>query len=178
MNYLVVDLEGTCCNDGLIPDDERETIEIGAVLLTPDATAIADFCAFVRPVRHPELTPFCKDLTTIGQADVDRADTFRTVFPQFVAWSSGHGPSLFCSWGRYDPEQFGRDCEYQAVPYPFATHVDLAREFRRKTGRKRGHRGAMRHFGVSPEGVHHRGIADARNIAKLVPYVMCDRTVE
>src|SRR5690606_20200970 len=71
-DYLVIDLEATCDNAGAVPKREMEIIEIGAVLV--DRTSfepIAEFQTFVRPVRHPKLTRFCQELTSITQAQVD-----------------------------------------------------------------------------------------------------------
>jgi hypothetical protein len=75
--YLVIDLEATCDAERPMPRNETEIIEIGALLcdgqtLCPEA----EFQTFVRPVRHPRLTPFCVELTTIRQSDVDGAPTF------------------------------------------------------------------------------------------------------
>lgn len=58
--YLVLDLEATCDDVGAVPREEMEIIEIGAALLQPSTWEITDeFNAFVRPVRHPQLTEFC-----------------------------------------------------------------------------------------------------------------------
>ncbi|MEN9576703.1 MAG: hypothetical protein RL514_4558 [Verrucomicrobiota bacterium] len=51
-----------------------EIIEIGAVAVrAEDGVPLAEFQSFVRPVRHPRLTPFCTQLTSIQQTDVDGA---------------------------------------------------------------------------------------------------------
>ena len=34
---------------------------------------VDEFASFVRPVRHPQLTAFCTELTSITQAQVDAA---------------------------------------------------------------------------------------------------------
>jgi inhibitor of KinA sporulation pathway (predicted exonuclease) len=57
--YLVIDLEATTSDDGSLPPDEMETIEIGAVLADARTLAVVDeFQSFVRPVRRPRLLPF------------------------------------------------------------------------------------------------------------------------
>lgn len=172
MPYLVVDLEGTCCNDGSIPKEDRETIEIGAVIATSDGLIISEFDEFVLPLRYPQLTPYCMELTGITQKDIDQASIFREVFSRFTAWWIPFRPLVFCSWGLYDVQQFQRDCTYQEVPFPFHAHLNLSEEFTRNTGRKRGHRKAMEHFGITPTGTHHRGIDDARNIARILPFLV------
>jgi len=171
--YLVVDLEGTCCNDGSVPDDERETIEIAAVAVDAGSMRkIGEFDVFVKPVRHPVLTEFCCDLTGIQQSDVDGSDEFPSAFSAFVEWAGRFGDALFCSWGTYDRDQFGRDCDYHRVPFPFKEHLNLSWMFREKTGKRRGHRRAMKALGLEPQGRHHSGICDARNIASMLPFLI------
>jgi len=176
MNYLVVDLEATCCDDGSIPKDEMETIEIGAVLTSSeDFDRRIPFSQFVCPVKHPVLTDFCKDLTTISQKDVDTAPLFPEAMERFgvwATWSISVPELVFCSWGRFDPVQLEKDCLYHHVRYPFYSHCDLARIFRDKTRRKKGNRGAMKYFGLEPVGTHHRGVDDAMNAARMLPLVL------
>ncbi|MEL6327929.1 MAG: 3'-5' exonuclease [Cyanobacteria bacterium J06626_23] len=62
--YLVVDLEATCADDKSIPRKQMEIIEIGAVMLHARSLQIeSEFQSFIRPVVHPQLTPFCTALT-------------------------------------------------------------------------------------------------------------------
>lgn len=170
-NYLVVDLEGTCCNNGSIPPGERETIEIGAVVATTMGIS-GEFDAFIRPVRHPILTEFCRDLTGIRQDDVDVADEFPAVFARFLHWQNVYEDALFCSWGNYDRDQFHRDCDYHGIQYPFEDHLNLGKMFTQKYGRRRGNRGAAKILGMKPKGRRHRGIDDARNIAAMLPILL------
>jgi 3'-5' exoribonuclease 1 len=77
-NLVVVDLEATCWP----PADPRgredmEIIEIGALLVeTPSLEPVDEFDSFVRPLRHPTLSDFCKELTSIDQEDIDQAAPF------------------------------------------------------------------------------------------------------
>jgi 3'-5' exoribonuclease 1 len=174
-SYLVIDLEATCDNAGLVPKREMEIIEIGAVLV--DATTfepISEFQSFVRPVRHPILTPFCMQLTSITQADVDAAPGFPEVIQSLRAFMANERP-LFCSWGNYDRGQFGLDAGFHAVELPFGSdHLNLKQAFSSALGtRKRfGMAAALRKLGLPLDGTHHRGIDDARNIARILPYAI------
>ena len=105
MRYIIVDLEATCW-ENVRDYDRMETIEIGAVEL-PAANApwSREFNRFIRPVAEKQLSVFCQQLTTIRQTDVDRADDFRVVFPEFLSWI-GNEPFILCSWGQYDLTQF------------------------------------------------------------------------
>jgi 3'-5' exoribonuclease 1 len=174
-NYLVIDLEATCDNGGLVPKREMEIIEIGAVLVDAiNFEPIAEFQSFVRPVRHPTLTPFCRQLTSITQADVDAAPGFPEVIRALQDFMNNQRP-LFCSWGKYDRGQFGLDAGYHRVELPFGSdHLNLKQAFSDALGtRKRfGMAAALRELGIPLTGTHHRGIDDARNIAQILPYAI------
>jgi inhibitor of KinA sporulation pathway (predicted exonuclease) len=170
--FLIVDLEATCSDDGTVPRHEMEIIEIGAVMQSSRTFEIeTEFQTFVRPVRHPELTAFCNELTGITQDDVAPAPPFPKALETMKRWMHAFDDALFCSWGDYDRNQFLQDCEYHRVAYPFRSgHLNLKAEFSRTFGhrKKLGIAQALRHLGMSFEGAHHRGLDDARNIARVV----------
>jgi inhibitor of KinA sporulation pathway (predicted exonuclease) len=173
--FLVIDLEATCDSDGQMPREETEIIEIGAVLV--DATTLAplgEWQTFVRPLGHAVLTPFCKQLTSITQADVDAAPTFPVAMQGLARFVHGHD-ALFCSWGEYDRNQFRRDGARHGVRAPLGKdHLNLKERFTRVAGdgKKLGVGQALGRVGLRFEGTAHRGIDDARNIARLLPYVL------
>lgn len=175
-HYLVVDLEATCSKDGTVPKHEMEIIEIGAVMVrAADLRPIDEYQSFVRPVRHPQLTPFCTRLTSIEQSDVDAAPVFPDVLEAVATWASGFASPLFCSWGDYDRKQLQSDCAHHRVPYPFgADHLNIKQAFAERRGLKKapGMARALKDVGLPLLGTHHRGIDDARNIAKLLPYAL------
>lgn len=173
--YLVVDLEGTCCGDGNMPREETETIEIGAVIVNCMWDTISEFASLIKPVRHPILTDFCKELTYIKQEDVDNAKGFVEVHGIFDDWKNRYEMTSFCSWGSYDRDQLKRDCSYHKIDFGFEKHVDLSRMFTKKTGRRRGHRQAMMLLKMKAAGQRHRGLSDAKNIATMLPYLFEDK---
>jgi inhibitor of KinA sporulation pathway (predicted exonuclease) len=170
--YLIVDLEATCSDDGAVPRHEMEIIEIGAVLQSSSTFEIeAEFQTFVRPVRHAELTNFCTTLTGITQDNLAGAPPFREALAAMKEWMEALGDSLFCSWGDYDRNQFLQDCAHHGVACPLRSgHLNLKAEFARALGlrKKLGIAEALRHLGMTFEGSHHRGLDDARNIARVV----------
>ncbi|TXH71102.1 MAG: exonuclease domain-containing protein [Thiothrix sp.] len=179
--YLIVDLEATCCdrngeNPNLIPRHEMEIIEIGAVLLdAKNLASLAEFDTFIRPVRHPELTPFCTQLTTIRQTDVDTAPYFPEALAAFKAWLAPYPQLLFCSWGDYDKTQLAQDCAYHQQPFPLDTpHLNIKRQFTesQNLSKRYGMDAALRLAGLNLIGTHHRGIDDVRNMAQLMPYIL------
>ncbi len=172
--YLIVDTEATCDRDGF-PRTERETIELGAVLVDGASLTIeSEFQSFVRPQQHPRLSGYCTQLTTITQADVDGAPSFAEVMQQFQQEFLPAEPLMFCAWGPYDRRQLRRDCQRYGLDYPFTQHADLAQIFsqRARTRRRLGMKSALKLVGLESEGQAHRGIDDARNLVKLMPWCL------
>jgi 3'-5' exoribonuclease 1 len=174
VRYIIVDLEATCW-ENVRDYDRMETIEIGAVELPAgDAPPGREFSRFIRPVAEPQLSDFCQRLTTIRQRDVDGADYFWAVFPEFLSWI-GTEPFILCSWGEYDLTQFRVDCRRHGLIFPasFERHLNLKKQFARIFGCKvSGMARALAQAGLPLEGTHHRGIDDARNIARLAALVL------
>lgn len=178
-HYLVIDFEATCCDQGSVPRDAMEIIEFGAVMVdAADIRIVDEFQSFVRPVRHPRLTGFCTRLTSIRQADVDTAPGFPECVAAFESWLSRHRHFAFCSWGDYDRKQLQQDCDFHRIANPItAPHRNVKRLFSERRGMKKtyGLSEAVASVGLAFSGTHHRGIDDARNIARLLPFVF-DRT--
>jgi inhibitor of KinA sporulation pathway (predicted exonuclease) len=172
--YLIIDLEATCSDNGIVPRNEMEIIEIGAIMQNARTFEVeSEFQTFVRPVRHPQLTEFCRTLTGIRQADIAGAPLFQEAITALKEWMFAFDDALFCSWGDYDRKQFLQDCDFHQVPYPFRSdHLNLKAEFSTTLGcKKQGITGALRHLGLQFEGSHHRGLDDARNIGRIVQRV-------
>jgi inhibitor of KinA sporulation pathway (predicted exonuclease) len=179
--YLVIDLEATTSDDGSLPPEQMETIEIGAVLADARTLAPVDeFQSFVRPVRRPSLHPFVTKLTGITQAMVDGAPLFPEAFGALRARLIDHRhPLIFASWGRYDRIQFERDCGLHGIANNMPAHVNLKTMFSEKQGlkKKQGMAQALKLCGLPLEGTHHRGIDDARNIARMLPWIVGPKAV-
>ena len=110
-----------------------------------------------------------EDLSDDGR--VAGAPHFREAMDAMQEWMHAFDDALFCSWGDYDRMQFLQDCEFHRVAYPFRSgHMNLKAEFARALGRtkKPGIAAAVRSLGMEFEGTHHRGLDDARNIARIV----------
>lgn len=171
-SVAIVDLEATCWPREDKLDEEMETIEIGAVLVDlKKEQVVKEFDAFVRPVRHPLLSDFCRELTTITQEEVDEADKFPEVLLRFVGWIGNPQECILASWGRYDPGQLRQDCALHGIDYPFlGPHVNAKIWFaeRMNKGRRCGLKRAVRLCGLDFTGSHHRGIDDARNIWRVI----------
>jgi 3'-5' exoribonuclease 1 len=172
VRYVIFDLEATCWRPGS-PDRPRinvsEIIEIGAVMLDEELNIISEFAKFVRPTINPKLSTFCKELTTITQKEVDNADTFAMVINQFASWAEG---CRIMSWGGWDKKQIERECLEKANNGPILNviknHTDYKRLFASlKQIEPCGMDKALRLLDIPLDGTHHRGIDDAKNIAKI-----------
>jgi len=173
--HLVIDLEATCDEHHRIPREQTEIIEIGAVLVDGETLlAVAEWQSFVRPALHPELTPFCTKLTSIVQSDVAEAPDFAAAIEALRGFCAGRD-LLFGSWGDYDRAQLAREAARHGVELPLGTrHFNIKQAFNERVGghKQRGVGQALSYVGLTFDGTAHRGIDDARNIARLLPYAL------
>ena len=172
---LVIDLEATCDEGDGFPAEHMEIIEIGAVWATAEGKVLDTFQSLVRPVVRPQLTPFCRELVGIDQAEVDAADLFPVVAARLSSFAQLHQASQMTwgSWGQFDANQLARDCDRHGTPHPLHgfDHVNLKRRFAKARKIKEvGMARALQMVGLALDGTHHRGLDDARNIAKLLPW--------
>ena len=168
-NYVVVDLEATCWEGSKTP--EMEIIEIGAVYLDGShLQEVKDFGQFVRPIENPTLTDFCTNLTTITQSRIDNAPAFSDAFAAWMDWIGGSKFKLV-SWGEFDYDLIVAECRRHHVQLPsnFVNHINLKPLFAsvHSTKSSIGFREALGKLKMRFEGTLHRGIDDARNIAKV-----------
>ena len=172
-----VDLEATCdeVDESESPrslavfPDQMETIEIGLVVIDLETLEVVDeFQRFVRPQINPVLTDFCKQLTSIQQADVDGAGIYVEVGQELGAFIARYPNAAWASWGDYDARQLERDAGLAAcssllegLPHFNARkwHAGLY------DNRPKSLKQTVESLGLVWMGTYHRGIDDARNIA-------------
>jgi len=170
--YVIFDLEATCWEEK--NDRPKEIIEIGAVKLNENLEVIDRFSEFAKPTINPELTEFCKNLTTIKQEDVNNAKTFNIAIKDFENWifSSSEDVKMI-SWGYYDKKQILEEATLKnysggILKLLEERHISLKHEFARmRKERTCGMARALEKLNIPLEGMHHRGIDDAKNIAKI-----------
>ena len=178
---LVVDLEATCW-DASAPEGvtqsihSMEIIEIGCVLTNRWGTVLDTRSFIVRPERQPILSEFCIALTQITQAMVDNAPPLKEVIDQMNACLEGtETVALWSSWGNYDLNQLTAQCaldnaDSQLLNLP---HLNLKKLWRRTTRQRKktslAH--ALAYHELEFDGQPHRGVDDARNIARLLPFL-------
>lgn len=176
-HWLVIDLEATT-DEGGWPLRDMEIIEIGATLATHDGHEITHFQRYVRPLRRPCLTSFCKELTHIDQARINSAHTLAQLWPSFERWLQAQGAQLagWASWGDYDRRQLEQEWQTQELQSCLQRlpHLNLKQCFasRRQLLRPVGLNMALTLSGMQFHGRQHRALEDARNAARLLPLAL------
>lgn len=171
---LIIDVESTCWTGQPPGDAESEIIEIGIALLDlASGEPLSKDSLLVKPERST-VSPFCKELTTLTQAQVEGGfffkDACRTLERQYQSRSR-----LWASYGDYDRRQFERQCRSRQVRYPFGiSHLNIKVLCAALLGWSApvGMDEALQRLGLPLEGTHHRGGDDAWNIAKIVSKLM------
>jgi len=178
-HWLVIDLEATT-EEGGWPLEEMEIIEIGACLVAGNGQEIGHFQRFVRPLRRPLLTRFCRELTHIEQAEVDSAQGLAAVWPEFERWLGGYAGELlgWVSWGDYDRQQLELEWQRNGLSSALqqVEHLNLKQRFAqaRQLRRPVGLKSALQLAGMQFHGTQHRALEDARNTARLLPLTLPD----
>lgn len=173
---LVIDVESTCWDAPEIqPANEiSEIIEIGVAVVDIDTLTIEENEGIlVRPQRS-KLSKFCTKLTTLTQKMVDEGFTFQKA-TEILRQKYNSQNRTFVSWGDYDRKMFERNSEDYGVKYPFGPrHMNLKNSFANLNGldREYGLDTALNFLNMKLDGTHHRGVDDARNIAKIFIHTM------
>lgn len=170
-NVLVIDVESTCWEPPEVqPKNEiSEIIEIGiAVVNIKDLQIVKNESILIRPQKS-KVSKFCTKLTTLTQRQVDTGITFQEAMNKLLKdYDSAN--RTFVSWGDYDRKMFERNSRDYGVKYPFGPrHMNLKNSFTLLHGLEHepGLDTALDYLGMKLEGTHHRGIDDARNIARI-----------
>jgi len=184
-HLVVLDFEATC--DDKEPPEPQEIIEFPSVLLQLDGLqVVSEFESFVRPVHHPALTPFCTELTSITQDQVDAAPTFPEVFAAHQRWLESNGlplepsddgtlPYALVTCGDWDlqtmlPGQLRvSEPPFDWMPHPYRQWINVKVPFRswNRKMKRAGMARMLEALDLELVGHHHRGIDDTRNIARL-----------
>lgn len=179
--YAIIDLECTCSNDGSIPRNEMEVIEIGCVIVNLVGEVLNEIDVFVKPVIHDELTDFCKDLTGITQEQVDKGVSLNQALHDLNLFLESNNVDAWCSWGYFDKNQLRKEADNKKIykinaSFFIIPHINLSDMYFKQKGLKRkvGVRKALAQNNLSFIGRPHSGIDDVRNIARLFKYIKFD----
>jgi inhibitor of KinA sporulation pathway (predicted exonuclease) len=172
---VVVDVEATCWTDKVPEGMMNEIIEIGICLLDVNTGEITDNRGILVKPERSHISPFCTELTTITPEMVEKEgisfkEACSTLKKEFETQSRA-----WASFGAYDLKQFQRQCEATGVGFPFGpSHINVKTLFalKMKLTHEQGMAGALGILGEELEGTHHRGIDDAKNIAKVLRRIL------
>ncbi len=169
---VVIDVESTCWKGDQPKDQVSEIIEIGIAAVNLETEEITSESIIVKPTIST-VSPFCTELTTLTQTEVDKGISFKEACDilrtQYKTKQAAWG-----SWGDYDRTMFDTQCKRMGVEYPFhKTHVNIKVMYallnnlpvgigvERATGRE----------ALQFTGTLHRGVDDAKNIAKMFLHI-------
>ncbi|XP_035699288.1 ERI1 exoribonuclease 3-like [Branchiostoma floridae] len=175
--FLVLDFEATCDNKN---DPRPQEIIEFPVLKVSGRTfeTEATFHTYVTPDVHPQLTPFCTELTGIIQDMVDGQPSLTQTLKDFDTWMVEQGlltpgvSSVFVTCGDWDlRKMLPSQCSYLNIPVPshFKQWINIKKSYSQVTG----HWGKsmmmmLRNLKLEHQGRHHSGIDDCRNIARIL----------
>lgn len=169
---IIVDLEATCWEDGNFnrPDHQQsEIIEVGVAVFDYNKGEItANESIIVRP-QFSRISDFCTKLTTLTQNDVDKGVSLDEACAKLTEYGA-NGKRTWASWGDYDRTQLERECKSKQIRYPFGkTHLNIKNLFAiwMEMDRECSVSDALRKLNMKFDGTEHRGIDDARNIARI-----------
>lgn len=171
---LVIDLEATCWKNSPPPGQTNEIIEIGICPINTKTLEIGDKESIIVKPYNSTVSPFCEELTTLSQADVDKGVSLREAFAilknKYDSESCGWG-----SYGNYDRMMIRTECDSKNLRYPFGpSHTNIKHLFAASMGldREVGMAQALELLGLKLHGTHHRGHDDAWNIAHIYKKVL------
>ncbi len=120
MKYIVLDFEATC--DEPLNPYPQEIIEFPAILVDSDTRqVVSEFHTYVRPVVHPQLTPFCVELTGITQNRLEGCPVFPEVLSRFGKWLAAEAGNdfLLATCGDWDlGSLLPRQCRQHSLMVP------------------------------------------------------------
>jgi len=172
---IIIDLEATCWQSAVPQGQENEIIEIGLAVLDSETGEITQNQGILIKPQRSGVSSFCTELTTITQDLLDENGvSFEEAIEQLV---DQYNPDLYtwASYGQYDINMIKKQCRSFGVPYPMGEqHINVKTWFTEKFGLQKptGMNGALHLLNIPLEGTHHRGIDDAKNIAKVLHWCL------
>ena len=170
MIYIVSDLEATCWNNSFSPYPQ-EIIEIGACKLNAYAELESEYSSLVKPKRGVILSQYCRQLTEITQIQIDQARPFKIVWDEFMEWIEEDSDDfVLITWGKKDFDLMSQDCtENNCSKEPLLHYVDLKVKYHelKLNDKAFSLNKSLKLEQIEMDGVEHRALADAKNLAKL-----------
>lgn len=172
---IIIDLEATCWQSTVPKGQENEIIEIGLAVLDAETGKITQNKGILIKPQRSTVSPFCTELTTITQELLDESGVlFEEAINELI---DEYNPDLYtwASYGQYDLNMLKKQCKSFGIAYPMGEeHINVKTWFAEKFDLQKptGMNGALHLLNIPLEGTHHRGIDDAKNIAKILHWCL------
>lgn len=167
---LIIDLEATCWR-GPVPEGmQSEIIEIGIAVVDLKTKELLETDSIIVKPKTSTISEFCTELTTITQEMIDEQGVSFEEACKILTNKFKSNRRLWASWGKYDYNQIQNDCKLNKVDFPMGRdYYNLKPLFsiKHSLGHDLGVATALEHLEMEFEGTHHRGIDDAKNIARI-----------
>ncbi|MDV7698984.1 exonuclease domain-containing protein [Chryseobacterium soli] len=173
---LIIDLEATCW-DGRPPrGQESEIIEIGVCMMDVKTGKISQNEGILVKPQYSSVSPFCTELTSITQKMLDEEGILLEDALDILRAEYDSEELTWASYGNYDLNMLQSQSRRFNVDYPLSDqHINVKTLFgelhpgiRKSVGMSR----ALGELNIPLEGTHHRGVDDAKNIAKILYWCM------
>jgi len=172
---IVVDIEATCWEKNA-PQGVNEIIEIGICSVNTKSGNLFEPRSIIVKPRRSTVSEFCTKLTTLTNEDVESGTSFSEACAILTNEYKAE-KYTWASYGNYDMNQFKTQCGRENVTYPFSgSHINVKVLFAlvNSLPRQIGMAKALKMLKIPLEGTHHRGVDDARNIAKILSKILFD----
>ncbi|XP_075635829.1 uncharacterized protein LOC142608012 isoform X3 [Castanea sativa] len=177
--FVVIDFEATCDKEKY--PHPQEIIEFPSVIVNSMTGQLEDcFQIYVRPTCNQLLSNFCKELTGIQQAQVDKGVLLSEALLLHDKWLEGkgikHANFAVVTWSNWDCQvMLESECRLKRIRKPpyFNRWINLRVPFHEVFGAvKCNLKEAVQLAGLVWEGRAHCGLDDAKNTARLLANLM------
>ena len=168
---LVIDLEATCWAGHTPENQTSEIIEIGICILDTSSGCITRNEGILIKPTLSEVSEFCTELTTITPEMLEQQGVSFSIACETLRSMQDNQALTWASYGAYDKNMVKRQCAQMDIRYPLSEdHINVKELFaqQKNLNRKVGMNGALQILDIPLEGTHHRGVDDAKNIAKIL----------
>jgi len=172
---IVADIEATCWNGNPPEGMTSDIIEIGICLLDVKTGVISDSRGIlIRPERST-ISEFCTELTTITPELIEREGISYKEACAMVRKEYSSQSRAWASFGAYDLKHLQKQSAELGIGYPLGpSHINVKTLFalKRQMQSETGMSGALGMLNIPLEGTHHRGVDDAKNIARILDWIL------
>lgn len=175
---IIIDLEATCWNGKIPAGQVNEIIEIGICILDTNTGEISKNEGILIKPERSKVSFFCTELTTITQELLDKEGISLKEACNILREEYNPKHYVWGSYGQYDLNMLKKQCKFRGIEYPMSReHINVKELFTEVKGisRKVGMKGALGMLNIPLDGTHHRGIDDARNIAKILNWCLINK---